>query len=81
MFIRKNFVTICTKSKYAVDIEQLICDCIKTKGNIDVYSRNEETFTTICTSLNVDEVANIMKEKFYKSETSIHGNTIFVDFD
>ena len=79
MFKFKKEITICADKKYAIDIEEAVKD-IKVYGAETVCVRDNMVFDTILTKYSADKVAKIVKSKLYKTEVTVVGNIVFVDF-
>ena len=80
MFNKKNYITICTDVKNAIDVEEFI-NQIKIYGVIDNYLKGDTIYISIVTNKNANRISKLLKEKLYKARTKVHGSVIFLEFE
>ena len=80
MFKGKNAITICADKKYAADIQSVIDKDIEDKRDSLVYVDGDRMYFSFNAKCKAKKVIKTIEKNLYKTEATIVGNIIFVDF-
>lgn len=82
MFKKTKDIVVCVNKKYNLDVQHIVDHHVKVvRGTINIYLRDDDVYVAFKTKMNAADVAKVIKEKLYKSDTTIVESIVFVKFN